>query len=175
MARRQFQRSRTSRPNRGWAASMATTTTSIAAGTKVLIGSFGPSAVGVDETVLRTVGGIYVASDQTAASEVQIGAFGMINVTDRASAAGVASIPGPGTDAADDWFLHVSFGAQNYFSSTVGRGPNEGNWYTFDSKAKRILQGVGEELVMIVENLGTVHGFTVIIMLRILAQVRGTG
>ncbi len=78
--------------------------------TKILLGVFVLSNVGIGETVRRTIGNIWVVSDQAAADEVQVGAFGCIVVTDLAAAAGAASIPGPFTDANDDgWFVWQGF------------------------------------------------------------------
>jgi len=79
----------------------------IPAGTKVLLGFFF-LATAFEETIVRTRGTMSVITDQAAAGEDQIGALGMIRVTDRAIAAGIASIPGPMTDGDDDgWFLWV--------------------------------------------------------------------
>ena len=86
---------------------MHTAFTTVPAASKVLISTFVLADALVDLTILRTVGRFSVGSDQSAGLEPQIGAWGLILVTDRAVAAGVASIPGPFTDAPDDgWFLN---------------------------------------------------------------------
>ena len=96
-----------SRPNRAWSSHFEAATTSVGPSTKVLLGSFGLSNVNIDETALRVVGMLSVASDQTAVSEHIVGALGLIRVSDTALAAGAASIPGPITDAGDDgWFVY---------------------------------------------------------------------
>ena len=48
------------------------------------------------------------ATNETAASENQLGAFGIALVNDVAAALGVTGIPGPATDALwDGWFVSV--------------------------------------------------------------------
>ena len=81
--------------------------TIVAAGNKTLLGTFILSNPPLGETILRTHIRLWVGSDQVAVAEFQQGAFGMMVVTDRAAAAGAASIPGPFTDGGDDgWFVH---------------------------------------------------------------------
>ena len=174
MARRQsrFPRSQ-SRPNRGWSGLIEATDTAIPAGSKVLLGSFTPTAPGIDLTILRTVGHVSVASD-TVANELQLGAFGIIKVTDVALAAGIASIPGPVTNVEDDWFIFQAFGFETALHSNVGVNPDWAHMLEFDSKAKRILPGDGMALAIVAENAHATHGFDVSVGLRILAQVRGT-
>ncbi len=100
---------RRSNPNRAWAGTVDTEN-AFGGGSKILLGSFSLSNPNIDETILRTVGVLSIRSDQIAAPEEQVGAFGMIKVTDLAIAAGAASIPGPVTDIGDDgWFVHVPF------------------------------------------------------------------
>jgi len=80
------------------------------AASKVLLETVVLSNPGINETVRRTRGGVFVSSDQGAAVELQTGAFGAIIVSDTAVAAGVASLPDPVTDASDDgWFVWVPF------------------------------------------------------------------
>ncbi len=174
MARRRFSGARvasTARPNRAWSASFASAFVNVPANSKVLLATLVTGvAGGVDLTILRTVGGLAINSDQDAATEEQIGAWGMILVTDLASAAGIASIPAPGTDAGDDWFVHQSF-AQRGQQGSDAQGAI---WYPVDSKAKRMLDGTGIVVAIVVENLHSTHGFNIADMTRILTQVRGT-
>ena len=125
-------------PNRDWAINGSTASVVIPAASKVLLGSFSPSVGSIDETILRTVGQIAIGSDQQAATEFQIGSFGMIVVTDVALAAGAASIPGPFTDGGDHWFVHQMITQRYAFLSAVGVDPREMQLYTFDSSAKRV-------------------------------------
>ena len=108
------------RPNRGWAGLVSSVYTNIPAASRVLLGSFVPTNAGIDLTVLRTVGGISVVSDNASAGESQIGAFGMIMVTDWALAAGVASVPDPVSDVADDWFIYQGWAMETQVVSAVG-------------------------------------------------------
>ena len=57
-------------------------------------------------TVVRTLFDWLCISDQSAATEVAIGNFGLCVVSDQASAIGVTAIPTPATDQSSDlWFL----------------------------------------------------------------------
>ena len=135
--------------------------------TKVLIGSFILSNPPLGETILRTRVNLWVGSDQSAAVENQQGAFGLIVVTDRAVAAGAASIPGPATDGGDDgWFVHQAFnkrGASTSFG--VPATPLD-----VDSKAMRKVEDGGEIAIM-VENIDALHNITVLVSVRLLAKL----
>ena len=172
MARRRFNPTRSgSRPNRGWSNTTFAVAVTIPAASKVLLGSFTLVTTGIDITILRSVGGVSVASDQTAAIESQIGAVGAIMVTDTALAAGIASIPGPVTQGDDDgWFLHQSFAQQSQNVNTM----TVSNWYAMNSKGKRIWPGTGMAMALVGENIHATNGLTVLLVLRILSQVRGT-
>ena len=125
----------------------------VAAGTKVLVASFVLSNAGINEVVRRTRGRFLFTSDQAAIFEGSVAAFGMIVVNDLALAAGVASIPGPITDANDDgWFVWESMpmlqgNTDGSSSSAVGvGGANYG--VEFDSKAmRRVEEGFGIAVV----------------------------
>ena len=163
-----------SRPNRSWSSIISPVAVDIPAATKVLLGHFSPSNVAIDETVLRTVGMLSVASDQVANTEHITGAFGLIVVTEQARAAGVASMPGPATDGTNDgWFVMVQIQQRIVVASGVGFDPNSALHYAFDSKAKRIVED-GENIAIIVENFSATAGFRVGIGFRLLSQVRGT-
>ena len=170
--RRQFRRSST--PNRSWGGAFSTANVAVAANTKILLGSFTPSNPNIDETVLRTVGSIWVGSDQTGSVEDVIGAFGLIIVTDLALAAGAASIPGPITDIADDgWFVYQPFVGQFRTVSAAGYTSPDGTEYQFDSKAKR-RTGEGQSIAIMVQNASASHGFNIKIGFRLLSMVTGT-
>ncbi len=166
--------SRGARPNRSWSGFTNTGPISVAASTKVLLGSFSLSNPSIDETILRNVGTLAVQSDNFGADEVQIGAFGMIVVTDIAIAAGAASIPGPITNFGDDgWFVYVPIVQGVEFLSAVGVNPDAWHQYDFDSKAKRIVSE-GQNLALMVENASSSFAFEVMAVFRTLSQVRGT-
>jgi len=138
----------------------------------VLLGTFVPSVVSIDETILRTRGMFAVETDQSAASENQLGAFGMIIVSDNAAAAGVASIPGPATEASDDgWFVWVPIVQRWELGTFVGFDSHQSVQYEIDSKAKRIVQA-GQTIAVVVESVAS--GFTIATVFRMLSQVRGT-
>ena len=140
--------SRGARPGGTWARSVLTPT-AIGADTKVLRTTFALSNSGIGETIRRSVGHMYVRSDQVAATEDWRGAFGMIVVSDLAIAAGAASIPGPVTDANDDgWFVWQAFnGAQGIDSQLTG------HVFTFDSRAMRRVEE-GFTVAMMIEATG---------------------
>ena len=174
MARRlQRQFNRTSRPNRGWAGLAPAATTSIPAASKVLVAAFTLDNDGIDETVLRTVGLLTVASDQDTSDEQQFGALGIIVVTDVAIATGITAIPDPVSEVGDDgWLLYVPFGSMLRVQDQTGFSPDWGQRYPFDSKAKRVVHS-GFSLAVVVANAGT-HGIDVRVAFRLLSQVRGT-
>ena len=162
------------RPNRSWAKLVTAAAVNVPAASKVLIGGFSLSNANIDETVLRSVGGIAVATDNVAGIESQIGAFGLTQANDLAVTAGVASLPGPITDGADDgWFLYVPF-AQEWIGSGITTRVQSTTWYPFDSRAKRITEE-GQQLVMVVENAHASEAFNFWVVMRLLSQVRGTG
>ena len=167
------QRRRT--PNRSWTGLVSATSVSIPASSKVLLGAFTLSNVNIDETVLRTVGQIMVESDQSSADELQLGAFGLIIVSDLAIAAGIASIPDPVTDIGDDgWFVYVPFGNSFDFHDNTGTDAQFATQYKFDSKAKRVMEE-GQQIAVVVANANATFGLRMAANFRILSMVRGTG
>ena len=171
--RRQFNRS--SRPNRGWSGLIEPTYTVIPAASRVLLSSFVPSNPGIDLTILRCVGGISVKTDNASSPEDQLGVFGMIAVSDAAAAIGITALPDPVDDIDfDGWFLYQSFAQSFHVATSVGFGIFD-RWYSFDSKAKRILPGEGVTLVAVASNAHASEGFEIAVNLRIFAQARGTG
>ena len=164
---------RRSPPNRSWAALSSTAVVGVSTSTKVLVSSLSLSNPNIDETLLRNVGRILVKSDQVAATEVMIGAFGMIVVTDLAVAAGAASIPGPITDAADDgWLLYVPLVSDFTFVTAAGFSNTLSSVYDFDSKAKR-KTGEGQKIAVMVENASASFQFQIALVMRTLSMVTG--
>ena len=116
---------------------------SVAAGAKVLFGTFVLSNGGIGETVLRSRG--RWAMSANAAPQILQLAWGLVVVSDLALAAGAASIPGPDTDASDDgWFVWDAAEGQK---AVVG----EGFVFEFDSKGRRRVEE-GFSIAMMVEN-----------------------
>jgi len=169
---RRIARTTSRRHNRAWAGVHSTSYSVVAAGTKVLLGSFAPTTSG-DVTVLRSVGILSIASDQKAASEFQQGAFGMIVVTDVALAIGASAVPGPVTNIADDgWFTYQSFHQVFEVVSATGVEPNFATTYVIDSRAKRIVED-GRSVAIMIENAHSTHGIQVAFTVRMLSEVFG--
>ncbi len=164
------QRSYGRRPsNKSWAGANGVGHASVGVSTKVLLGSFTLSNPNIDETILRTVGRISVSSDQTASTENQIGAFGLIVVNDLAVAAGAASIPGPVTDVADDgWFIYVPITHEILVATAVGIVNSVD--YDFDSKGKRKVQE-GFSIAIMVENISAAFAFRMNFTMRLLSMI----
>ena len=130
----------------------------LALGTKVLHSTLDPkllaNVVAQESTIVRTRGVISIRSDQAAVVEDQVGAMGMMFVTDEAVAAGVASIPGPVTNADNDgWFVWVPFAQRGADVGTMLTSVE----YQFDSKAMRKFEA-GTTLVTVVENASSLNG-----------------
>ena len=174
MARHQFRQfNRQSRPNRGWAGAVASAPIAVPASSKVLAATLALDNDGIDETILRVVGGIAIQSDAVA-SEIQVGAIGMCLVTDTAAALGITAVPDPVTDVQDDvWFFYLSFAQKLQVFDATGANPNFATWYPFDQKAKRIFSS-GNTVAVVVANAHATHGFEFMLNDRVLTQVRGT-
>ena len=165
---------RKSPSNKGWSGIILPAPVVIPANSRTFLAALTLDNDGIDETVLRVVGGITIASDQAAANENQIGAFGLCVVTDAAAAIGVTALPDSVIDVGDDMWLQFQGFAQEFqFSSAVGMRPNFGIWYPFDSKAKRVVHS-GSQLAVIVSNAHATHGLTISVVFRLLSMVRGT-
>ena len=151
--RRQFTQQRPRRAPTAWSRTITPTPTNVPAATKILLTSLVLSNPGIQETLLRTRGVLGVLSDQVAAPEDQVGAVGIIRVTDLALATGAAAIPGPITERNDDgWVLWVPFLAARNATSL------EMTTTEFDSKAMRIIEE-GFSLAIMVENASPTFGF----------------
>ncbi len=140
-----------SRRGTNWGRLVETSVTTIPAASKVLLASFVLSNPGIAETVVRTLGRFSWMSDQVAVVESQLGAFGMVVVSDIALAAGAASIPGPVTEATDDgWFVWESF-----FSKSEGLTTGEPGFTSqlqeYESRAARRVEE-GFSVAIMVEN-----------------------
>jgi len=170
MARRlTTQPRRNVRHNNAWSGVVRAGFDTVAANTKTLLSSLVLSNQGIDETILRVVGSITVASDQVGAIEEQIGGVGLIVVTDLALAAGAASIPGPSTDVKDDgWFCHQLFA--NISSNT---GDRQAVHFDFSSKGRRVVE-TGKSVALMVENASSSNGFVIAVQFRMLSRVTGT-
>jgi len=138
----------------------------------VLLGTFVLSNPGIDETILRTVGILSVKTDAPTADEDQVGAFGMILVTDLASGAGVASLPSPIFNGDDDWFVHQMFGYSFLADTSVGT-IQDATMLQFDQKARRRLT-TGRVAAIVCENIHASQAFNIFWQVRMLSMVSGT-
>ena len=158
------------RSNRSWAGIISAAPTTIPAASKVLLGSFTPTVSG-DITVLRTVGNISITSDQIAVDEQQLGAFGLIVVTDTALGVGITAVPGPVTDIADDgWFTYQSFGFELQVFDATGVNADFAHNLMFDSKGKRIVED-GRAVAVVCENSHATNGFEISFGIRMLSLI----
>ena len=120
-------------------------------------------------TVVRTHGKLLITTDQTAASEEQIGAIGFGFVNDVAGALGVTGLPGPANECAwSGWFLHQFFNQGFKLGDATGFG-NNGVEYTLDSKGMRKF-GADEELVVVIENFHASTAFNFALSFRMLIK-----
>jgi len=152
MARR-FVRSFKRGPRRAvdWSASaIISTVTSLAGSSAALSQVFTPIVGG--ETLIRTRGLFSYASDQLAATENIVGAFGISVVSEQAATVGITAVPHPATDAAwGGWLYHTYFAARFGFLSSIGFEHDVLNHIVIDSKAMRKVDE-DDRLVIVVEN-----------------------
>ncbi len=150
MARARTRRAPGWRPQPSWGGTTDASFITVNAATSILVATLIASTA-APETVRRTRGVLGWKSDQNAASEDPVGAFGICVVSEPAATAGVASVPTPFTDFDSDlWFVHQFMGVDHTFGSAVGFN-QVANWYDIDSKAMRVVSE-DERLVLVVEN-----------------------
>ncbi len=146
-----------------------TAVTTLAANGKTLDQTF---AFGEPATIVRTRGTLWVASDQTVASESVAGALGMIVVTDQAAAIGASAIPGPSSASDDDgWFVWQPWFADVNFEDATGLGFLTFARYDFDSKAMRKVHD-GNTVAVMIENDFAV-GAIFLMNFRMLVKLHG--
>ena len=117
-------------------------------------------------TITRTIGSVWVVSDQVAAFETPFGALGMLVVSDKASATGATAVPDPITqEASDSWFMYKSWVAE----ADVLRG-QEVYMFDFDSRAQRKVQD-GEDIAVVISNASAADGARYIIKFRMLIKL----
>ena len=117
-------------------------------------------------TVTRTVGTIWVASDQFAAPELPFGAMGMMVVSDKASATGATAVPDPITEeGSDEWFTYQSFLG---YADAANGAPYTG--YHFDSRAQRRVVD-GEDIAVVVANARAGQDLRYVLKFRLLVKL----
>ncbi len=121
-------------------------------------------------TVVRTRVSLHIGSDQVAANEMQIGAFGLCVVSSQALAIGVTAVPTPLTDLASDlWFAHQIMMTDFFFVSAVGIDADGGAYFEIDSRAMRKVND-DQEIVLVGEAASTSLGFNLDIAGRLLIK-----
>ncbi len=124
-------------------------------------------------TIVRTRGFIWCKSDQLSATEMPIGAMGIVVVREAARVIGVSAVPSPVTDSADDgWFVHQFWQAGIDFVQQDATGVQMGNYWTrfeFDSKAQRKFNA-DDAIVVVIENSAAAHGLAYAINFRMLVK-----
>ncbi len=120
-------------------------------------------------TIVRVRGGLYVQSDQVAATEFQVGSLGMSVVSDEASAVGITAVPLPSTDVeSDKFFLWMPFATSVHVGGADGN--LRGQWFPFDSRAMRKVEE-GEQLAVVLENQAASEGLQYLILFRMLVKL----
>jgi len=153
-----------------WIGSRLTLTT-VTAGTPTLLATLNAAALAQRPfTIIRTHVMLSIATDQTASAEFVQGALGFQVVTDKAAAAGVASVPTPLGQPDADFFVYQPF--QDRFVIFDSTGTQEmngaGNVWMIDSKAMRKV-GPDDDVAVTIENI--VNGYVVALEGRILIKL----
>ena len=135
-----------------WGDVVATSTNLPGANSGVLINVTGAGFLALRPfTVVRLRGLLYIASDQAAASETQLAAFGACVVTDQAAAIGITAVPTPFIDQdSDSWFAYETM-ANDFLFDGGGQGGNTGRVHRYDSKAMRKVED-GSQVIFVIEN-----------------------
>ncbi len=122
-------------------------------------------------TIVRIRQTLAWKSDQTAATERQIGAVGFAVVSDQAVAIGITAVPTPVTDLASDlWMLHQFFMSHFTVTSAIG-SESQYHQIDVDSKAMRKVED-GQDLVEVGElATGLSDGFSLSDASRILIKL----
>jgi len=121
-------------------------------------------------TVTRTIGSLWVQSDQNAAFENFVGALGMMVVSDKAVTTGATAVPDPITqESSDEWFMYQAF------AGTAGAEASAGAFrmlqeYKFDSRAQRKVQD-GEDIAVVIANASAAFGMQFMLKFRLLIKV----
>ncbi len=158
-----------------WGAGANPAAQTVAGNTKVLLQSFTAAVLedAAPGTIVRVRGTVMINTDQSAATEAQIGAFGMAVVTEQARVAGAASLPGPVTNAAGDhWFVWTPILSNFRLGSDIGFQESSAQHsigFDIDSKAMRKF-AVNDAIVIMVENIAA-SGFSITNFFRILFKL----
>ncbi len=164
-ARNQISIRRTAKSSTTWSLCWSLTgVQTVGAGNKLLSVLFASSVLAelVPFTIVRTRALVSVVSDQLAASELQIGAFGIGIVNDVAGALGITGIPGPDTDCGwPGWFVFQWLQGDFQFGDATGFNPQGFTQYVIDSKAMRKVSAE-QDIAVVFENSSGTQGFQAI-------------
>jgi len=169
MARRFVSRPRGVRRQTDWSASANQTSLLAVAGSSAVLSQiFVPFTGG--ETIIRIRGNISWGSDQSAATESQLGAYGIAVVTAQAVSVGITAVPHPGTDGSwDGWMYHTYMASHLQSLSSVGVEPGFLHTVEVDSKSMRKITD-DERMVFVIENMAST-GFQIFDMFRVLTKL----
>jgi hypothetical protein len=113
---------------------------------------------------------LFVSSDQIAASEQAMGAFGVAVVSDQASAIGVTAVPTPITDADSDLWFTFQYGIARLIFDAGGAIHTAPTVYQFDSRAMRKVEQ-GQDIVSTFENASGTDGLLYLALWRMLVKL----
>jgi len=170
MARRHAPRSRAvSHRQTTWVGQADQTFIGVGTNAKVIVSNFDPQANSMlAPTIVRTRGEVTVVATTLTVDVDIVGAFGLAVVTDRAFAAGQASVPGPWTDSDwGGWFVWQSFAVAYEIGSEIGV-VNAGHTMIVDSKAMRKVKD-DETIILVAESQSS--GFRIAMPLRLLLKL----
>ena len=144
-----------------------TAETALAANTFAFLGSLNAAALAARPfTVIRTVGSIWVKSDQVASAELPFGALGFQIVSDKAVATGVTALPDPITEeASDTWFVYQQWAASG--GAVDGAILME---YKFDSRAMRKVED-GFDMAFMIANANAADGVVFVVKFCMLIKL----
>ena len=152
-----------------WGIFANTALATVAGASDVLLATFSQATLApvTPGTIVRVRGSVLFLSDQTASDESQFGAIAIGVVSDRAAAAGVASVPVPSATGWGDDVFFMTMALQNQGSNQTGTNARQQVIaQQFDSKAMRKLND-GDALAITCSNWGA-GGLNVAISFRIL-------
>ncbi len=155
-----------------WIAATVSNRTIAAASTAVVDRALNAAALALRPfTVVRSRYQTSIQSDQSAATEDQLGAMGQCVVSDQAVTVGVTAVPNPLTDIGSDlWMLWEGFNSSFLFKTAVGSDAQFATSRAVDSKAMRKVEE-GQDLVVVMESGGTSGGFTLSTFGRVLLKL----
>ncbi len=145
-----------------WAGFHNDASVTVAAATKVILGSFTPGG-GASETLMRSYLSGNFFPDVQSGTQFAVGAIGLVVVSNDAFAIGATAVPGPVTDPGANWLLH------GFFGTSIVAGFQPPGWFDFQSKAMRIVKAF-ETVAVVVENGDAVDGVDVQTLVRVLAR-----